>query len=76
MMQYNTHLCNYLSWYSIAGKRRHDHGNTYKDTIFNWGGLHFQSFVHYHDATRCCAGRYGAGAVVKYSTSSSQQEVN
>ena len=54
---------------SVAAKRHHDHGNSYKGKIFNTGFLHFQRFSPlslWYKITWWLAGRHGAGEVAEH----------
>ena len=44
---------------TIAVKRHHDQGNSYKEKRLTRVSLQFRALVHYHDGE--CAGRHGAG---------------
>lgn len=62
---------------SIAIKRHHDEGNSYKETS-KCGALHFRGSVHYHHGgTWWHTGRHGVGKIAESSTSCSgrQEEV-
>jgi hypothetical protein len=55
---------------SIALKRHHDHGNSYKGKHLIGAGLRFRGLVHYHHGEKLAC-RHGAGEGGKNFTSGS-----
>ena len=53
---------------SIAVKRHHDHGNSYKRKHLIGAGLQFRGLVHYHRG-RWCTDRHDVGEGAESTTS-------